>query len=194
MTRTLADGSTTCEQWRLVTSLTDHHRYPASELVELYHERWQAETTYFSIKATLLDGRVLRSRSLDGLDQEVYALLTVYQALIHAAADAAHDRPALDLDRISFTVLLTTAREQAVLAQGIVPAPGPTALVGTIGRVALNALQPARRRLRAKARPRKNPGSKYSPNTGQHPQHAQTYTISTKITYFEKGLATRPRR
>ncbi|MEW1678635.1 hypothetical protein AB0O47_36125, partial [Streptomyces noursei] len=46
------------------------------------------ETTYFSIKATMLDGSILRSRSVPGLDQEVYALLATYQALIRTAADA----------------------------------------------------------------------------------------------------------
>jgi hypothetical protein len=81
VTVTLADGTTRREPWRLVTSLLDAERYPAHELVDLYHRRWQVETTYFSIKATMLDGRVLRSRSVPGLDQEVYALLTVYQAL-----------------------------------------------------------------------------------------------------------------
>ncbi|WP_431951686.1 transposase [Actinacidiphila sp. bgisy167] len=56
ITVTLADGTTRCEPWRLVTSLLDHERYPARELVERYHRRWQVETTYFSIKATMLDG------------------------------------------------------------------------------------------------------------------------------------------
>ncbi|MEU5548128.1 IS4 family transposase, partial [Streptomyces sioyaensis] len=92
VTVTLADGTVHHEQWRLVTSLLDPARYPARELVDLHHERWQAETTYFSIKATMLDGRVLRSRSLEGLDQEVYALLTTYQALIRAAGDAVSTR------------------------------------------------------------------------------------------------------
>ena len=72
----------------------DATHHPAAELIALYHERWQAETTYFSIKATMLDGRVLRSRSLSGLDQEVYALVTTNQALIRAAADTACTRPA----------------------------------------------------------------------------------------------------
>ncbi|WP_275461036.1 transposase [Streptomyces noursei] len=76
---TLAEGATRREPWRLVTSLLDHERHPAGELVELCHRWWQAETTYFSIKATMLDGRVLRSRSVPGLNQEVYALLTTYQ-------------------------------------------------------------------------------------------------------------------
>ena len=88
ITVTLADGTTRREPWRLVTSLLDAERYPARELIDLYHRRWQVETTYFSIKATMLDGRVLRSRSIPGLDQEVYALLTAYQALIRTAADA----------------------------------------------------------------------------------------------------------
>ncbi|MGP3913600.1 IS4 family transposase [Nonomuraea sp. 10N515B] len=66
VTVTLADGTVRTEQWRLLSSLLDHVRYPARELVWLYHERWVAETTYFSIKATMLDGRVLRSRTLPG--------------------------------------------------------------------------------------------------------------------------------
>ena len=69
VTITLADGTTRTQQWRLLTGLPD----PAAELIALYHERWQAETTYYSIKATILDGRVLRSRSLPGTDQETWA-------------------------------------------------------------------------------------------------------------------------
>ncbi|MFE2037668.1 transposase [Streptomyces scopuliridis] len=101
VTATLADGTVRTEQWRLLTSLLDPAAHPAAGLMDLYHERWQPETTYFSIKATTLDGRVLRSRSLTGLDQEVHALLTTYQALIRAAADTARTQPGPDMDRIS---------------------------------------------------------------------------------------------
>lgn len=111
VTVTLADGTVRHEQWRLITSLLEHSRYPARELVDLYHERWQAETTYYSIKATMLDGRVLRSRSIPGIDQEVYALLTAYQALIRAAGDATFTQPGLDMDRISFTILIEAAAD-----------------------------------------------------------------------------------
>ncbi|MFJ9841575.1 transposase domain-containing protein [Kitasatospora sp. NPDC101155] len=55
ITVTLADGATRREPWRLITSLLDHERHPARELVELYHRRWQVETTHFSIKATMLE-------------------------------------------------------------------------------------------------------------------------------------------
>jgi hypothetical protein len=172
VTVTLADGTTRCEPWRLVTSLLDPRRYPARELVDLYHRRWQVETTYFSIKATMLDGCVLRSRSVPGL-QEVYALLTTYQALIRTASDAVASRPGLVMERISFTVLLNAAADQVTTSSGILP-PEPAALVGAIGRAVLNDLLPAERRQRLKARSRKNSTSKYGPNAGKHPQQTQT--------------------
>jgi hypothetical protein len=193
ITVTLADGTVRREQWRLVTSLLDHTRYPARELVDLYHERWQAETTYFSIKATMLDGRVLRSRSVPGIEQEVYALLTAYQALIRAAADAAATRPGLDMDRISFTILIEAAADTVTNATGVLPA-GPAELIGAIGQAVLGDLLPAWRRPRVKARTRKNPTSKYGPNAGQHPATVQTYSFHADVTIFEKGLASRSRR
>ena len=63
-----------------------------------------------------------------------------------------------------------------------------------IGRAAPRDLLPAWRRPRIKARTRKNPTSKYGPNTGQHPATAQTYTFHAHIVFFEKGLAPRAQR
>jgi Insertion element 4 transposase N-terminal/Transposase DDE domain len=193
ITLILEDGTTTVSQWRLLTSLTDHARYPADELVALYHERWQIETTYYSIKETILDGRVLRSRSLPGIDQEVWALLAAYQALIRAAADTIFTRPGLDMDRISFTILLQTAGDLVGNAAGILP-DGPIDLAGALGRAALAALLPARRRSRFKARTTKNSTSKYGPNAGQHPATTQDYTVHVQVTYFTEGVAARPHR
>ncbi|MFE6165655.1 IS4 family transposase [Streptomyces sp. NPDC056486] len=190
LTVTLADGTVCTKQWRLLTNLLDPERYPAAELVDLYHRRWQAETTYSSIKATMLDGRVLRSRSIDGLDQEVYALLTAHQALIRTGDDALTGRPGVPMERISFTVLLTAATDTVIAGHGIFPGP-LIDLVGTIGHAALGDLLPAHRRQRAKARTRKNPTSKYGPNAGQHPQKAQNYTVHTTVTFFEHSLNSR---
>jgi hypothetical protein len=192
ITVTLDDGTTRTQQWRLLTSLLDHARYPARELVALYHERWQAETTYYALKDTILDGRVLRSRTTPGIDQEVWALLAVYQALIRAAADAAFTRPGLDTDRISFIILLQTAADQVISAAGILPDPAaPPDLAGQIGRAALDNLLPAWRRQRTKARTKKRPTSKYGKNAGQHPATAQHYTLHARITFFTEGLAGR---
>jgi hypothetical protein len=193
ITVTLADGTTRTEQWRLVTSLLDPARYPAAELVHLYHQRWEIETAFYSVKATMLEGRVLRSRSLPGIEQETWALLALYQALIRAAADTAATCPGLDTDQISFTVLLHTAADLAVTARNILPA-GPPDLAGDIGRAALRHLLPAWRRPRLKARTRKRSTSKYGPNAGQHPATTQAYTFTAQITFFTTGLAPRPHR
>jgi hypothetical protein len=192
LTVTLADGTVRIEQWRLITNLLDPVRYPAAELIDLYHRRWEAETAYFSIKATMLDGRVLRSRSIDGLDQEVYALLTTYQALTRAGNDALTGHPEIPHQRISFTIALTAATDTVTAARGIFPET-VVDLVGTIGRAALDDLLPAHRRQRVKARTRKNPTSKYGPNTGQHPTTSQNYTVHATVTFFEHGLASRSR-
>src|SRR5262249_32976552 len=150
-------------------SLLDHRRYPASELIDLYHRRWQAETTYFSIKSTILDGRVLRSQRPADIDQEVYALLTVYQAIIRMAADAVDTCPGARPDRISFTIALETAGDQVTAAVGIVIPVGDI-LVGVIGQAVLDdLLPPTRGRGRGKARSKKNPTSKYNVNAGKFP-------------------------
>ncbi|MFJ9841313.1 hypothetical protein ACIRYZ_12695 [Kitasatospora sp. NPDC101155] len=158
----------------------------------LYHERWQAETAYASLKATLLNGRVLRSGHPADLDQEVYAILVVYQALIHTAADAAASRPGLDMDRLSLTVALHAARDQVTTAAGVL-IDGPARLVGAIGLALLDNLLPAHRRQRMKARSLKS-ASKYAPNIGKHPATAQDYTFHAQVTIMEDGLAPRPRR
>jgi hypothetical protein len=47
--------------YRLVTTLTDHHRYPAGALIALYHEHGEHESAYFALRHTIMDGRVLRA-------------------------------------------------------------------------------------------------------------------------------------
>jgi hypothetical protein len=85
--------------YRLATTLTDPHRYPASELITLYHERWEIETAYLELKSSILGGRVLRARTPHGVEQEIYALLVTYQLLRTAMADATTTQPDLDPDR-----------------------------------------------------------------------------------------------
>lgn len=192
VTITWADGTISREQWRLVTSLLDHHRHPASELIELYHRRWQAETTYLSITSSILDGRVLRSQHPTDIDQEMYALLTVYQTIIRLCVDAVDTRPDARPDRISVTVALQTAADQVIAAVGIIITAGDR-LVGVIGQAVLDNLLPAPRH-RGKARTRKNPTSKYGPNVGSFPQTSLNYTINTHITIMEEGLTARSKR
>ncbi len=144
ITVTAEGGPRRSERYRLLTTLNDHHRYPARELLELYHRRWQIETSFLELKSTILGGRVLRARTPDGIAQEVYALLCTYQALRIAIADATATVPQATPLRGSFTIALNTARDQLVHAAGVVTG-AAVDLVGAIGRAVLAELMPIRR-------------------------------------------------
>ena len=73
----------------------------------------------------MLDGHVLRSGDRAGLEQEMWALLTLYQLLRMAMVDAVETRPGPDPDRASFTTALQTARDQLIAAAGIAPSIDP---------------------------------------------------------------------
>lgn len=140
---TCVDGPKLTGRYRLITTLCDHRRFPVSEVVALYHQRWEIETTYMELKSSILGNRVLRARTPAGIAQEIYALLTTYQALRLAMADATAgtDIPA---DRASLTIALNTARDQVIHAAGVI-AGTSIDLVGTIGRAVLSDLLPPRR-------------------------------------------------
>ncbi|MGY4103968.1 IS4 family transposase [Nocardia sp. R16R-3T] len=131
------------ERYRLVTTLGDHRRYRASDLVQLYHQRWQIETSYAELKSTILGGRVLRARTPAGITQEVYALLCTYQALRIAIADATSTDPHLTPLRASFTIAVNTARDQVVHAAAVI-VDDAIDLAGDIGRAVLADLLPTR--------------------------------------------------
>ena len=137
-------GKRDTRHYRLITTLTGHRAFPALDLIQLYHQRWEIETCYLELKSTTLGGRVLRARTPAGISQELYALLSAYQALRLAMADATASQPAISPDRASFTVALHTARDQIIHAAGVIA--GTTIdLVGKIGRAVLASPLPARR-------------------------------------------------
>jgi hypothetical protein len=139
-----ADGTRLGDGYRLITTLLDWHRYPAGELIRRCHERREIEVAYLALRHTLLGGYVLRSRDRAGAEQELWALLTVYQALRMAMVTATGTVPGTDPDRASFTVALESAREQVITAQGIEDSGDPDD-TGRIGRAVLAGLLPARR-------------------------------------------------
>lgn len=119
---TAADGTSRCSTVRLVTTLLDPDRHPAAEPAALYHQRWEIETAYYGLKVTLRGAdRVLRSRTVDGVEQELYALLAVFQISRIAMAQAA-TATGIDPDRLSFTIALRTARHTVITADTSGPA------------------------------------------------------------------------
>ena len=165
--------------YRLATTLLDSRQHPAFELVKLYHQRWEIESAYFEIKKTMLGRRVLRARTLPGITQEIYALLTAYQALRIAITDTTLTAPGTDPDRASFTIALQAARDQVIQAAGVIA--GETIdLAGTIGRHILNNLLPARR-LRLSPRAVKRPLSRYAYKSLRIDRRTYKATISIDI-------------
>lgn len=63
-----ADGTAVGDRYRLITTLLDHHRYPADAVIRLHHERWEIESAYLALRHTMLDGHVLRSHVRAGGD------------------------------------------------------------------------------------------------------------------------------
>jgi hypothetical protein len=103
-------SATRVELFRLITTITDPHQATAAQLADCYHQRWESETVYKSLKTHQRGPRqVLRSQDPGGVAQELYAYLITYQAvrqLMHQAAVAAD----IDPDRLSFTTALRAVR------------------------------------------------------------------------------------
>jgi Insertion element 4 transposase N-terminal/Transposase DDE domain len=173
VTVTCHDGTTYGGWYRLATTLLDHQAFPAAALMALYHERWEHEVTYLALRHTLLQGRVLRSGDPDGLRQEAWALLALYQALRTAITDAVQAVPGTDPDRASYQAAVDAARDLVTTARNITGPDGD--LAGDIGRTVLARLNPPRRP-RACPRRVKSPLSRWN----KHPPGKPT--TSKKIT------------
>jgi len=161
------DGTTYGGVYRLATTLLDHRAYPADALMTLYHERWEHEITYLALRHTLLQGRVLRSGDPAGIEQEMWALLALYQALRTAVTDAVQSAPGTDPDRASYQTAVETAQNLLTTAQNITDPGGD--LPGDIGRAVLANLH-GPRRPRVCARKVKSPLSRWNKHPDGKPR------------------------
>jgi hypothetical protein len=62
-----ADGTRVADSYRLITTLTDHNRYPAVRLVRLYHERWEIEIRHLWCRSSRVVLSLLCSLSAGGV-------------------------------------------------------------------------------------------------------------------------------
>ena len=108
-------------RYRLLTTILDEKKAPATELAALYPERWEFETALDELKTHQRSPRVvLRSKMPEGVIQEAYGYLCVHYAirwLMHTVADNARADP----DRLSFTRALRVARRTAASHPGFSP-------------------------------------------------------------------------
>jgi Transposase DDE domain/Insertion element 4 transposase N-terminal len=105
-------------RYRVLTTLLDPDRYPADQIAALYAERWQIELTYARLKTTLREpGTRLRGQTPELAYQELWALLTVYNALARLAVTTAVNLN-VDPDAISFTAVLVLTRNLLAADRG----------------------------------------------------------------------------
>jgi hypothetical protein len=97
------------QKHRLITTLLDERLDPATDLVVLYHERWEEELTIDELKTHQRQRPVLRSQTPSGVVQELYGLLVAH-ALVRRAMHEGARRAGVSPRRVSFTGALKILR------------------------------------------------------------------------------------
>ena len=173
--------------WHLsapLQKITDPQQATAAQLAACYHQRWESETAYKSLKTHQRGPRqVLRSQDPDGVAQELYAYLITYQAvrqLMHQAAVAAD----IDPDRLSFTTALRAVRRFLTSA-----ATATGQFLTCLVDCAISQLLEDRHDRRDRASPRV---LKRSQNPYHSKKHA-TQPVSTTVNYTIEILDPAPR-
>ena len=156
--------------YRLATTLLDEHAYSALELIVLYHERWEIELVYDEIKThQRQQQKVLRSKTPEGVRQELYATVLAHYAVRSLMVQAA-SQANVDPDRLSFTAALFQVQEAIDDGMTFAPEHSSRLLVGLLARLATAILPP--RRLRVNRREIKQVYKKYKPKKRQVPPPA----------------------
>lgn len=112
----------------LLTSLLDPEKYPASEVVALYHERWELELGYDEIKTHMLDRQeTIRSKTPQGVRQELWGIAIAYN-LVRLEMERAAAEAGVEPTRISFVYALSLVCREWQRANA------PRAAIGNIPR------------------------------------------------------------
>lgn len=129
----------------LLTSLLDAKKYPATEIVALYRERWEIELGYDEMKTELLDREeTIRSKTPDGVAQELWGILVAYN-LVRVEIERIADELKVAPLRISFVEALRLMRELWMWS-AITRTPGaiPSRLTTMAARISRLVLPPRR--------------------------------------------------
>jgi hypothetical protein len=116
----IEDGRGNATSYRLFTTLLDPGEASAVELAAAYHQRWEIELIFDELKTHQRGPRtVLRSKSPDLVQQEIWGHLCCHYAIRTLMADTAQ-HAGHDPDRVSFVAALRIAR-QSVAPRGAFP-------------------------------------------------------------------------
>lgn len=96
----------------LLTSLVDAQQYPATELIALYHERWEIELGYDEIKTEILEREeAIRSKSPMTVRQELWGVLLMYN-LVRLEMEQVANEAKVEPIRISFVMALRLIQDE----------------------------------------------------------------------------------
>ena len=109
----------------LLTSLLDEKQYPSSEIVALYHERWELELGYDELKTEMLEREeTIRSKTREGVEQELWGILLAYN-LVRFEMERVAKSAKVEPTRISFVESLRLIRDEwmwlSVTSPGAIP-------------------------------------------------------------------------
>jgi hypothetical protein len=94
----------------LLTSLLDPVKYPAQEIVALYHERWEIELGFDEVKTEMLEREeAIRSKTPVGVEQELWGLALAYN-LVRLEMEHAAEIAGVPPTRMSFARCLGAIR------------------------------------------------------------------------------------
>ncbi len=117
---TIDDGRENPTSYRLLTTLLDPAEVSAVDLAAAYQQRWEIELAFDELKTHQRGPRtVLRSKSPDLVQQEIWGHLCCHYAIRTLMADVA-GHSGHDPDRLSFVAALRITR-QSVAQQGAFP-------------------------------------------------------------------------
>lgn len=130
----------------LLTSLVDAEKYPAKELIALYHERWETEIGYDELKTHLLDRQeAIRSKTPTGVRQELWGIAIAYN-LVRLEMERVAAEAGVPPTRISFVASLALIRDEfhTLSLRSMTPGSVPARLVYLRQRLKRLVLPPRR--------------------------------------------------
>jgi hypothetical protein len=156
------------ERHRLVTTLLDPELAPALDLVEAYHERWEAELVIDELDTHQRQSQPrLRSQKPLGVLQELYGLLIAHFAVraLMAEAAASGERP-LPPRRLSFVRAVQVITTALIDFQLVTPAARPLLHQRLLGDLRRCPLPPRADRLNPRVR--RPTRRRYPPKRSHH--------------------------
>ena len=112
----------------LLTSLHDHKKFPAREMVALYHERWELELGFDEVKTELLEREeALRSKTPRGVAQDLWSLGLLYN-LVRLEMEQIAVEAGVPPTRISFIAALQFIQNCWLICAAMAPARIPRKL------------------------------------------------------------------